>query len=104
MDDIALSAALKAYENGAGLTQIGKIEAACRVYCYERSRRHDSAMPLESQASQAAEIARLQEDKERLDGLLADGCLTGDCPHEKQSDCDRCIARQVKVIYAERDL
>lgn len=35
--------------------------------------------------------------RETLDSQIAwDGCLTGDCPHATQAECDKCLADQVR--------
>lgn len=41
-------------------------------------------------------------DTERLDGIEWFGCMTGDCPHWKQSECDVAILGVVRSVLAER--
>lgn len=36
---------------------------------------------------------------ESLAALAAHGCLTGDCPHEKQSECDKALADEVRELF-----
>ena len=43
------------------------------------------------------EVARLQRKLDVIDGEVvaygADGCLTGDCPHERQAECNAALAK-----------
>ena len=41
-------------------------------------------------------------DTELLDELEANGCWTGDCPHDSQADCNLAIFREAKRVLAER--
>lgn len=37
----------------------------------------------------------------RLRVPLYNGCLTGDCPHDKQADCDKALAYELRRIHEE---
>lgn len=41
-------------------------------------------------------------DSDRLDGLEWFGCMTGDCPHETQAECDAAILAELRSVLAER--
>lgn len=43
------------------------------------------------------------EEGERLDQIEWFGCMTGDCPHETQAECDVAILGVVRSVMAERD-
>ena len=47
-------------------------------------------------------LARLREDRDQLDVLLANGCLTGDCPHSRQETCEETIFNEVVELRKTR--
>lgn len=51
------------------------------------------------------QIAALLSDNERLrsqwEGLAWHGCLTGDCPHDTQAECDASLANSFRETVAE---
>jgi hypothetical protein len=41
-------------------------------------------------------------DSALLDELGANGCLTGDCPHQNQSECDKALADHLREALERR--
>ncbi len=50
-------------------------------------------------------LRKALEDKkvlmEELDSIYSNGCFTGECPHDKQSDCDRAVVSFMSKAYQE---
>lgn len=42
-----------------------------------------------------------QSAVEKLEALSWDGCLTGDCPHSTQADCDAHLAARYKEVFGQ---
>lgn len=50
-------------------------------------------------------IIALGEAIARLRAPLHNGCLTGDCPHEKNAECDKALSDEVRALHLrEQDI
>lgn len=50
---------------------------------------------------QLAERILRRRKAEALDGLLHDGCFTGDCDHNTQAQCDRHIFGEINHLFKD---
>lgn len=48
----------------------------------------------------ARNFLKLSAEVTKLDEIEAHGCLTGDCPHQRQSECDADLAQYLREILS----